>query len=438
MNGNWSAVRTLSPHSLTARRLAELRCLRGWTQEQLAERSGLSVRTIRNLELGRVQNPRRSSIDLLAQALEADGVHGLPEDDEPDAGVRWHGPRPTGGTVVGDRAERERLAHAVRADRLSALLGPGGVGKTRLALDAAARAGRHFPDGVVVVELGDLPPERLGYRDQTAAVLRRVLRHLEPGAPGRAGGADGLNGAAAAPDDPRGRDARVLVVLDNAEHVPETTVGVSRYLLAEYPGLHIVITARRRLTERLGINHEIKPLPVDGGPDAPGPAVELLLRHVGVPAEAVTDLLSVTELCRRLGGLPRYLEFAAERLRTIPARVLLADGPSADILRSNDHALLRHQRSVAESIQWTLDLLTDEHRSVLTWIAEAVARRWFTLEDIAAQGKRGAGFPSDANPLLLFPDLLETSLLVPDPGDRYRYRLAPYVAEVLRTTAGTH
>ncbi|WP_328912330.1 MULTISPECIES: helix-turn-helix domain-containing protein [unclassified Streptomyces] len=432
MSADRSSVRTEIPHSLTARRLAELRYLRGWTQEQLAEHSGLSVRTIRNLELGRVLNPRRSSMDLLAQALDLDSAQEPPEGDTPDAGVPWHGPRPPGGTVVGDRAERERLAHAVRIDRLTTFLGPGGVGKTRLALDTTARVSRHFPDGVVVVELGDLPPERVPHGDQTAVVLRRVLRHLDRGGTKGAHSAHG-----AGPDGGYGRDLRVLVVLDNAEHVPETTVRASRYLLAAHPGMHIVITARRRLTERLGINHEIKPLSVDDdGPDTPAPAVELLLRHVGAHAETDHDLASVTELCRRLGGLPRYLEFAAERLRTIPVRVLLADGPSVDLLRSNDHALLRHQRSVAEGIRWTLDLLTEDHRSVLTWIAAAVARRWFTLDDVAAHGE--AGFPSAVNPLLPFPDLLETSLVVSDPHHRYRYRLAPYVADVLREAAGAH
>jgi predicted ATPase/DNA-binding Xre family transcriptional regulator len=421
VNAGRSTLRTEVPHPLTARRLVELRTSRGWTQEQLAEHSGLSVRTIRNLELGRVLNPRRSSLDLLAQALDVDDAREPPPDDRPGEGVPWHGPRPPAGGVVGDLAERERLAHAVRIDRLTTFLGPGGVGKTRLALDTGARLSRHFPDGVVVVELGDLPPERVPHGDRTAVVLRRVLRHLD-------------THTAAAPDDGHHRDPRFLVVLDNAEHIPETTVGASRYLLAAHPGMHIVITARRRLTERLGINQEIRPLPVDGAsPGAPAPAVELLLRHIGPHAGADHDPASVTELCRRLGGLPRYLEFAAERLRTIPVRVLLADGPSVDLLRSNDHALLRHQRSVAEGIRWTLDLLTEDHRSVLAWMAASMARRWFTLDDVAAHA--GPGFPAAVNPLLPFPDLLDTSLVVCDPQHRYRYRLAPYVADVLREPA---
>jgi predicted ATPase/transcriptional regulator with XRE-family HTH domain len=429
VSGDLAAVRTVVPYPLTARRLAELRKLRSLTQEQLAERSGLSVRTIRNLELGRVRNPRRSSMDLLAQALQVDTAHELPAGGGPDDGVPWHGSRPLGGAVVGDRADLERLGAAVLGHRLTTFTGPGGVGKTRLALETAARVGGHFPDGVVVVELGDLPPERIPHGDQTAVVLRRVLRHLDA-----TRGGDARRDTAR--DDRRGRGLRLLVVLDNAEHVPEATVGASRHILAEYPGTHILVTARRRLTERLGVNHEIKPLPVeDGGLDAP--AVQVVLRHVGAHADVAQDLPLVTELCRRLGGLPRYLEFAAERLRTIPVRVLLQNGPSADMLCSHDHALLRHQRSVVEGIRWSLDLLTDEHRSLLSWIAAVHTRRWFTLDDVAVHG--GGGLPAGVNPLLLLPDLLETSLVVCDHRDRHRYGTAPFVAEVLgRAAAGAH
>ncbi|MEU5093672.1 helix-turn-helix domain-containing protein [Streptomyces sp. NPDC020996] len=404
--------------SLTARRLAELRLLRGWTQEELAERSGLSVRTIRNLELGQVRNPRRSSMDLLAQALGMDAAQKLPAGtDGQDAAVRWRGPRPPSGPVVGASAERGWLAHAVRGNRLTTVLGPGGVGKTRLALDTAARMCGHFTDGVVVVELGDLPTERLPHGNNVEMVRRRVLRHLDLG--------DGREAA----------DARVLVVLDNAEHVPAATVQAARDLLASHPGMNILVTARRRLTERLGVNHEIKPLPVDEPrPGAPAPAVELVLRHGDAHADLGRDLPLITELCRRLGGLPRYLEFAAERLRTLPVRMLLADGPSAALLSSDDHALLRHQRSVSEGIRWSLDLLTEHHRSLITGISTTLAHRWFTAEDVAAH--RGDGRrPPEVNALLLFPDLLETSLVVADPDDRYRYRLAPFVAEVLRPTA---
>lgn len=386
------------------RLIVELRERRGWTQEKLAERSGLSVRTIRNLELGRIQNPRQSSIELLAHAL------GMPGERQAPDRARWRGPQPPSSPVVGNRSDHELLAHTVRTNRLTTLFGAGGVGKTRLALSVAAEVGPFFRHGVVVVELGDLTPERHSRGSQAATVLHRVRQQLrwdpESGSPG--------------PEDP---DTTALVVLDNAEHIPDGVTAAAKELLGTFPRTHVLVTTRRRLTERMGVNREIRPL-------AHEPAVELVLRHVSSDAQAdlTKDVKLVTELCRRLGGLPRYLEFAAERMRAIPVRHLLTHGPGVEMLWSNDHALLRHQRSVADSIQWNLDLLGDEHRALLTRIAAMPTRR-FTLDHVVAL----TGHPAStaAGPFTLLSDLLELSLILADPDDRYRYHLAPYVAEVI-------
>jgi predicted ATPase len=191
--------------------------------------------------------------------------------------------------------------------------------------------------------------------------------------------------------------------------------------------MQVLITARRRVTERLGVNREVRPLPVDGAA-----GVELVLRHAGTDTRTAADLAKevrlVAELCRRLGGLPRYLEFAAERLRTLPVKLLLAHGPTMRMLWSNDHALLRHQRSVADSLRWDLDLFSEEHRGLLTRIAALPTRR-FTLDAVAAAYER-TGLTAAANPLTLLSDLLEMSLILADPGGRDCYRLAPYVAEM--------
>ena len=390
-----------------AMRIAALREERGWTQEELAERSGLSVRTIRNLELGWVQNPRRSSVELLADAL---GVEDERHESTMDR-IQWRGPQPPSSTVVGHRAEHDRLVQTVRANRLTTFYGPGGVGKTRLALSIAAEVGSCFRHGVAVVELGDLPSERCG--SQTSAVQHRVRQQL---------GWDRTDE----------RAANLLLVLDNAEHIPDSVTAVTRDLLGTYPGIQVLTTARRRLTERLGVNREIRPLSVDVVPGealSQAPAVELVLRHVDADtwsaATLARELPLVAELCRRLGGLPRWLEFAAERMRTIPVKLLLAHGPTMEMLWTNDHALLRHQRSLADSLRWDMDLLAEDHRTLLRRLAALPSRR-FTVDDVVADG---SAVPV-SNPLTLLSDLLETSLIVADAGDRYRYRLAPYVGEV--------
>jgi transcriptional regulator with XRE-family HTH domain len=401
---------------LNSRQIVALRGQHGWTQEQLAERSGLSVRTIRNLELGRVRNPRRSSLDLLADVL---GLENEPERNPADVvgGIAWRGPQPSGSMIVSDRLDHEQLAHTVRANRLTTLVGPGGVGKTALALSVAVEVGRFFRHGVVIVELGDLVPERHTQESQAAAVLQRVRWQIDRGR---------LPGTLAEEGEPA---TNLLLVLDNAEHIPTGAVAAARELLGTFPGVQVVITTRRRLTERLGVNREIRPLPVEvarGDALARAPAVELVLRHVGAGSPAAAHLANnlplVAELCRRLGGLPRYLEFAAERMRTVPVRLLLACGPTMDMLWSNDHALLKHQRSVAGGIRWNMDLLTDDHCQLLGRIA-ALPTRWFTVDDVASE--------QGLDPLMLLSDLLETSLILADPAGPYRYRLAPYVADVI-------
>ena len=411
------------PPIWNTRRIASLRLERGWTQEELAEHSGLSVRTIRNLELGRVRNPRRSSVDLLVNALgvtEKPRLPALGQDYAP-----WRGPRPPDTAAVGGATLIDPFAHTVRANRLTTLLGPGGVGKTRLALEAAAQTGRYFRHGVAVVELGALPAEGHG-PGRAAEVLHQVRRQL-----GR-----GRQGAAVGAAEPEiDADIELLLVLDNAEHIPAGVMATVRELLAAHPGLHILITSRRRLTERLGANREIQPLAVDPAPgETPrdAAAVEFFLRHAAdrtrAAAELERDLPMVAELCRRLGGIPRNIEFAVESLRAVPIRLMLAHGPAPEMLWSHDQALLPHQRSVLESIRWSLDLLTDDHRRLLERIAALPAAR-FVLDEIASD--RTHADQDGPNPLTLVSDLLDSSLLLPDPAHPYSYRLAHFVADAL-------
>ena len=100
---------------------------------------------------------------------------------------------------------------------------------------------------------------------------------------------------------------------------------------------------------------------------------------------------------------------------------MLAHGPSTQMLWTNDHALLPHQRSLAESLRWDLDLLTEDHRIMVQRLA-MLPTPLFTVDEVLPMPVR--------NPLMLLSELLEASLIVADATDRYRYRLAPYVDEV--------
>ena len=412
-------------------RITDLRHRRGWTQEELAEFSGLSVRTIRNIELGRVRNPHRSSVDLLARALDVAGQTVL-AGAGPGA-VSWRGPQPPEGPLIGTGSLPEQLAETVRVNRLTTFYGPGGVGKTRLALAVAKDLSGSFLDRVAFVELGDLPAEK-AQCPQKAAILRRARRRLGWSRPGPEQPDE--DEAATLPRGAPQRAAGVLLILDNAEHVAAGVLAAARELLDRSPHLRILITARRPLTRRLGVNWEIRSLAVvtaDGSPRGCAPATVLLLRHLGRDRLAATGLADdhrlLAELCRRLDGIPRYLEFAAERLRAVPIRLLLADGPTKEMLSSDDFALLPHQRSAVASIRWDLDSLTDGHARLLGCIPALRSAR-FTLHELMAQyGRCAPG--GGAAPLALFAELLDRSFIVAADDEPSLFRAAPFVLEVI-------
>lgn len=411
--------------------LAALRRIRRWTQEELAERSGLSVRTIRNVELGRVASPRRSSVDLLLRALgvkEVEAVH--PDGDV----VNWRGLPPPSHPLIGQRPDLDNLAQTVTANRLTTFVGPGGVGKTRMALGVAMALARSFRHGVAVVELGDIPPEGNSGASRAATVLDRARRSITGEPAGSV--VTGPIGEGGLVD----RENQSLLVLDNAEHIPHSIVVAVKELLQGYPCLHVLVTARRTLTEHLGVNREIRPLSVEpvGEHPSDGTAMELVLRRVGAHAPAghdlAADISEVTELCRRLDGNPRALEFAAERLRTIPIQSLLATGPALGMLRTTDQALLPHQRSLAGSVRWSLGLLTAGHRQLLRQLASLPGTR-FALDDVVAVNDVPE-YPGMAGTLDLLSDLIDSSLVCRGRGSEYR--LASYVAPIVATDAGAH
>ncbi|WP_018788863.1 hypothetical protein [Micromonospora sp. CNB394] len=362
-----------------------------------------------------VQKPRRSSVDLLARILGIDHHFANPADHARKID-RWRGTSPSNSHFVDNQSGNEQLVDLVRtvkANRLTTFVGPGGVGKTWLAFAVAAELGASFHDGVAVVELGELVPESVTGGSQEAAIAQRVHEAISP---------DG--------------DRHLLLILDTGEHLPAGTIMVARELLNSSPGMHIVITARRRLTDRLGVNRKIQPLsahPPHGGLGR-GPAIDFLLLHSGVDSATaeslLTELPNLVELCQRLGGIPRYLEFAAERMRTVPVRHLLACGPSLDMLSTNDHALMPHQRSAAASIGWDVDLLPIGHRRILARMA-ARTEATFTFDDIVAECERLPEVET-GNPIALASELIGCTLVQPGVPGRHHYRLGPYVADFVR------
>jgi predicted ATPase len=241
--------------------------------------------------------------------------------------------------------------------QLLTLTGPGGVGKTRLAIEVADRVADDFPDGAVFVDLAPLRDPglvlgaiagRLGVDERDATPLPDLL-------------AVSL----------RGR--RLLVLLDNFEHLLPARDAVLA-LLEACPELVILVTSRVALGVRGGRDYPLAPLVL---PDAVGPpealrsspAVELLVERVRaagteLPLDAKTAP-AVAEICRRLDGLPLAIELAAARIRLLPPAELLARlDLRLPLLADGPHDLPARQKTMRDAIAWSYELLDEPEQAL--------------------------------------------------------------------------
>ncbi|HEY7201422.1 MAG TPA: tetratricopeptide repeat protein [Candidatus Dormibacteraeota bacterium] len=301
------------------------------TQEQLAERSGLAVRTIRRLESGDGGRPRGGSLLLLADALgltDAERAQlravarGEPADPTPAAGVPRQLPADARGFT--GRGEHLRRLDALLADEraptavvISAIAGTAGVGKTALAIHWAHRQVDRFPDGQLAVNLGGYGPGPPTSPIQALSLLLRGLGVEGDQVPVDVEAAGALYRSTLA-----GR--RLLVVLDNARDAEQV-----RPLLPGSPGCLVVVTSRDRLSG-LVASHGAHRLLLDVL--SPSEAVALLARVVGEERVAA-EPEAAAELAALCGHLPLALRIAAANLADEPGRSI---GEYASALRTGD------------------------------------------------------------------------------------------------------
>ncbi|MFC4426412.1 ATP-binding protein [Deinococcus navajonensis] len=293
-----------------------------------------------------------------------------------------------------------------RRIRLLTLRGPGGIGKTRLALDLAYRLAPTFDRGAVWVNLAEL-----GAPSEVMPAIAQALR--VPGQD-RAELLDHLESHS------------LLLVLDNFEHLAPAAADVAA-LAAGAPNLRLLVTSRTALHVRGEHELPVSPLPLPGraDPRLSSPAVQLFV-HCAQTVDPHFQLTSgnehaVTRICQLLEGIPLALELAAARLRAVTPQGLLAwlERP-LEVLADGPHDGPHHGHSLRSTIGWSIDLLTAEQREVFAACGTFVGG--FTLPALEAV----TGNERTREALI---GLVEHSLLHPADGPEPRWRLLEPVRE---------
>jgi predicted ATPase/DNA-binding XRE family transcriptional regulator len=415
-----SERRQQTSSSAFSRLLKRLRAAADQTQEELAERAGVSTRLISDLERGVVQRPRRDTVQMLADGLRLTGAErdtfvalarrrqgasSTPE-PAPTSPALLELPLPPAG-FVGREHEIAATTHLLLLPevRLLTLTGPGGVGKTRLALEAARRVSESFPDGVAFVDLAPV-----GEAGLVPATMARALGVRDPG------GAPAVEQLIVAL-----REARVLVVLDNLEHLVAAGPELAQ-LLERCSGLTILATSRQPLRLRAEREYPVLPLTLPDLQNLPPldelghiPAIDLFLQR----AEAVRPTFRLTadnaravaELAVRLDGLPLAIELAAARVRVLaPGELLGRLERRLPLLTGGARDLPARHQTLRAAIDWSHDLLSPEERRLFRYLA--VFSGGFSLqaaEHMAGHEHASKDAPADA--LEILSSLVDKSLL---------------------------
>jgi predicted ATPase/DNA-binding SARP family transcriptional activator len=322
--------------------------------------------------------------------------------------------------VVGRTAAVAELRALLHERRLVTLTGPGGVGKTRLALETATQSADAFRDGVWLVELAraaqaaagtpaDLVMAVLGIRDDSSMDPAELL-------------ADAL------------RTSQMLLILDNCEHLIHQAAKLTAQLVQAAPELRVLVTSREPLMLAGEVVWAVPPLALPAPAADPQPAalaqfsaVQLFVTRTGasVPGFRLDEgnVQAVAALCRRLDGIPLALELAATRVRTLGVHELLArlDDRFRLLVTGHRDAPAR-QQTLQAVIDWSWELLTEPERLVLRRLAVAAGGcSLHAAEAICAE--------DDLDVPDLVARLVDRSLVtVADGPDGPRYRLLESVA----------
>ena len=325
-------------------------------------------------------------------------------------------------SFIGRERELSELRQILRRTRALTLCGPGGIGKTRLALRVLATVAAEFPDGVWFVELADLrQPELVASR--VAAVIgvseeagRPLLETL----------ADAL------------RPRRLLLALDNCEHLVGACAEVVQHLLASSPGLRLLSTSREPLRVAAETIWQVPPLsviPPSTDPTTPNAdrceAIRLFADRAAASRPGFTvgpdNTAAVISICRALDGVPLAIELAAARVRVLSAAQISARlDDRFGLLTAGDRSAAPRQRTLRAAIDWSYELLTAQEQALFRRLS--VFTGW-SLE-MAEQVCSDDGIPA-RDVLGLVAALVDKSLVVPESEvlGQMRFRMLDTIRE---------
>jgi predicted ATPase/class 3 adenylate cyclase len=331
----------------------------------------------------------------------------LPQDFPP---LRTMGPARTNlpqqhTSFVGREAELEQVKELLRKHRLVSLVGSGGIGKTRLALQAGNELQAQFPDGAWFIDLAPLAAP-----DQVAEVVASIFPVAEAGS---RSATEALITSL--------RQKQLLLILDNCEHVLSEVAPFVSGILKKCPDVTILVTSREPLSVQGEYAWRVQPLPFPEDPQQITAeqamqygAVRLFVERgeAALGTFAITDPIApvVAEICKRLDGIALAIELAVPRLKILKPDELLARLKERfQLLKGGDRTALPRQQTLLAATDWSYRLLNEQEQILLRRLA--VFPDTFTID--SAQGV-GGDPPIDGGDVLdLVAALVDKSLVVP-------------------------